>query len=144
MNNYFIKIENFIKNKYINTYPLELKDKVLYLLQNGKRLRPILFLLFSGEDELELDSNINNINYKYKSNIIYIVAIVIEILHSISLVLDDLPEMDNDNIRRDNKSFHIKYGIEYTNFFIYYMFNNIALELDTCFDNLYNNDSLFY
>jgi hypothetical protein len=48
--------------------------------------------------------------------------------------------MDNDTIRRDNDSFHIKYGIEYTNFFIYYMFNTIGLELDTCFDNSLNND----
>ena len=98
MNNYLIKIENFIKNKYINTYPPELKDKVLYLIQNGKRLRPILFLLFTGEDECNGKNvtHVNNINdtyikYKSKTNIIYIVAIVIEILHSLSLVLDDLP-----------------------------------------------------
>ena len=147
MNNYLIKIEKFIKNKYINLYPPELKDKVVYLLQNGKRLRPILFLLFTGEDELENTTNTKNttntihntynindiyINYKSKSTIIYIVAIVIEILHSLSLVLDDLPEMDDDTIRRDNPSFHIKYGIDYTNFFIYYMFNHIGLELDNC------------
>ena len=84
MNNYSIKIDTFIKNKYINTYPPELKDKVLYLIQNGKRLRPILFLIFTGETELE--NNINNtnityINYKSKSTIIYIVAILIELLH---------------------------------------------------------------
>jgi len=154
MNNYLIKIENFIKNKYINIYPPELKDKVLYLLQNGKRLRPILFLLFTGEDEIENTinnthnthniNNINNINdiyinYKSKSTTIYIVAIVIEILHSLSLVLDDLPEMDDDTIRRENPSFHIKYGIDYTNFFIYYMFNHIGLELDNCNNSFFEN-----
>ena len=132
MNNYLIKIEKFIKNKYINLYPPELKDKVLYLLQNGKRLRPILFLLFTGEDELENTTNDSYINYKSKTYIIYIVSIVIEILHSLSLVLDDLPEMDDDTMRRDNQSFHIKYGIDYTNFFIYYMFTHIGLELDNC------------
>ena len=139
MNNYLIKIENFIKNKYINTYPPELKDKIFYLLQNGKRLRPILFLLFTGEDECNVNTilNINDVNdtyidYNSKSNIIYIVAIMIEILHSLSLVLDDLPDMDDDIMRRDNPSFHIKYGTDYTNFFIYYMFNHIGLELDNC------------
>ena len=139
MNNYLIKIENFIKNKYINLYPTELKDKVLYLLQNGKRLRPILFLLFTGEDELENTINSIYINYKSKKTIIYIVAIIIEILHSLSLILDDLPEMDDDIIRRDNPSFHIKYGIDYTNFFIYYMFNHVGLELDNCNNSFFEN-----
>ena len=139
MNNYLIKIENFIKNKYINLYPPELKDKVLYLLQNGKRLRPILFLLFTGEDELENTIYETYINYKSKKTIIYIVAIVIEVLHSISLVLDDLPEMDDDTMRRDNPTFHIKYGIDYTNFFIYYMFNHIGLELDNCNNSFFEH-----
>ena len=135
MNNYTIKIDNFIKNKYINTHLPELKDKVLYLLQHGKRLRPILFLLFTGENELENTINTIHetyINYKSKTHIIYIIATLIEILHSLSLVLDDLPEMDDDTIRRDSPSFHIKYGIDYTNFFIYYMFTHIGLELDNC------------
>ena len=128
MNNLFINIENFIINKYINKYPLELKDKIFYLLQNGKRIRPILFLIYSG-----YDNNNNNNNYEY---VIYNIALCIEVIHSLSLVLDDLPEMDNDILRRDNKSFHINFGIEYTNFFVYYMFKNIGLELDTCFDIL--------
>ena len=143
MNNYLIKIDNFIKNKYINVYPLELKDKVLYLLQHGKRLRPILFLLFTGEDELENTINTINetyLNYKSKTTIIYIIATLIEIIHSLSLVLDDLPEMDDDTIRRDNPSFHIKYGIDYTNFFIYYMFTHIGLELDNCNHSFFENN----
>ena len=141
MNNYFIKIEKFIINKYINLFPLELKDKVLYLIQNGKRLRPILFLIFTGENELDYDINDACINYNSKINIIYIIAIIIELLHSLSLVLDDLPVMDNDNIRRHNLSFHCKYGIEYTNFFIYYIFNHIALELDNCNNFLFQNNN---
>ena len=130
-----MNIENFIINKYINNYPTELKDKVLYLLQNGKRLRPILFLIFSNSS---IDNNDTTIN-----NTIYNIAIYIEIIHSLSLVLDDLPEMDNDSLRRDNLTFHIKYGIDYTNFFVYYMFNHIVLDLDTSIniflDNKYEN-----
>ena len=107
-------------------------------------MRPILFLIFTGEDENYFDINICNdiyINYKSKLNIIYMIGICIEILHSLSLVLDDLPEMDNDNIRRDNLSFHTKYGSDYTNFFIYYMFNHIGLELDNCNNFFYENET---
>ena len=143
MNNFFIKIENFILNNYINRYSLELKDKILYLLENGKRLRPILFLIYTDIDvnnnTILIDTTTNNNTYEYA---LYNIAICIELIHSLSLVLDDLPEMDNDNMRRDKTSFHIKYGIEYTNFFIYYMFKNIGLELDTCFDILIHDSFL--
>ena len=37
-------------------------------------------------------------------------ATSIELLHSYSLIHDDLPSMDNDNIRRGKESNHIKYG----------------------------------
>lgn len=134
MNNYFQKIEKFMFNNYINTYPNKLKDKFTYLIENGKRLRPILCILFSNieynKNNYSTITNITDNNSNY--NIIYNIATCIEIIHSLSLVLDDLPEMDNDNIRRNKESFHIKYGIEYTNFFIYYMFNKIGLTLDDC------------
>ena len=147
MNNYFINIEKFIINKYINNYPNELKDKVLYLLQNGKRLRPILFLIFSdssdSSDNSESSNSSDSSGNTYENDTIYNIAIYIEVIHSLSLVLDDLPEMDNDSLRRDNLTFHVKYGIDYTNFFIYYMFNHIGLDLDTSIniflENKYEN-----
>ena len=37
-------------------------------------------------------------------------ATSIELLHSYSLIHDDLPSMDNDNLRRGKDSNHIKYG----------------------------------
>ena len=37
-------------------------------------------------------------------------ATSIELLHSYSLIHDDLPSMDNDNIRRGKESNHIRYG----------------------------------
>ena len=74
MNNYFNNIENFIFKKYINNYPFEIKDKIIYLLQNGKRLRPILCLIFSNIDiDIDIDNNINinniNINMNMNSNL---------------------------------------------------------------------------
>jgi len=120
MDLYYNEIENFIMNKYIKEFPEEIQDKVIYLLQDGKRLRPILSLIFSS-CETCVDS---------KRHIIYIITSLIEVIHCLSLVLDDLPEMDNDSLRRGKEAFHIKYGADFTNFFIYYMFNRICLSLN--------------
>ncbi len=38
------------------------------------------------------------------------IAIAIELIHSYSLVHDDLPSMDNDQIRRGKPTVHVKYG----------------------------------
>ena len=144
MEYYFIEIENFIMKKQILEYPENIQDKVIYLLQDGKRLRPILCIIFSG---LENTTNINNTQelYQNKSNnksnnnleknisddenkiLIYNISSFVEQIHCLSLVLDDLPEMDNDSMRRGKQSFHSKYNIDYTNFFLYYMFNRLFL-----------------
>ena len=147
MNTYFVSIEKFIYKKHMYHYPIELQDRVKYLLQNGKRLRPIVCLIFSNinnnvSNEIQYN-NINNYTVKTNNDIIYTVALCIELLHALSLVLDDLPEMDNDIIRRDNPSFHIKYGADYTHFFLYYMFNTIALVLDNCMPTYINNTKYF-
>ena len=39
------------------------------------------------------------------------IVIAIELLHSASLILDDLPCMDNDDFRRNRLSFHKKFGV---------------------------------
>ncbi len=67
------------------------------LLAGGKRLRPMLmretYHLFSGE-----------------STIIEPFLAAIEMVHTYSLVHDDLPAMDNDEYRRGKKTTHIAYG----------------------------------
>ena len=151
MEYYFIEIENFIMKKQILEYPENIQDKVIYLLQDGKRLRPILCIIFSG---LENTTNINNTQelYQNKSNnksnnnleknisddenkiLIYNISSFVEQIHCLSLVLDDLPEMDNDSMRRGKQSFHSKYNIDYTNFFLYYMFNRLFLSLNSILD----------
>jgi geranylgeranyl diphosphate synthase, type II len=70
------------------------------LLAGGKRIRPMLMLEFcriSGGD----------INKALKA------ACGIEMLHTYSLIHDDLPCMDNDNLRRGKPTNHVVYG-EYT------------------------------
>ena len=135
---YFKEITNYIMKIEIEDYPEDIRDKVEYYLQDGKRLRPILCLLFSGLKYNDIsDTNKNYKNYENnKSNcIIYKIASCIEQIHCLSLVLDDLPDMDNDSMRRGKQSFHSKYGNEYTNFFIYYIFNHIGLSLDIVLDS---------
>ena len=68
------------------------------LMAGGKRLMPMLmeetFNLFNGKDKQLLE--------------IFMVAI--EMIHTYSLVHDDLPAMDNDDYRRGKKTTHIVYG----------------------------------
>lgn len=75
-----------------------LKQSMKYsLLNGGKRLRPILFLSL-------LDSHNKNISNYLE------VACAIEMVHTYSLVHDDLPAMDNDFFRRGKPTTHIKYN----------------------------------
>ena len=70
------------------------------ILNGGKRLRPILVYL--GTYALT-----SNDNYCYFAKEL---ALGIELIHSYSLVHDDLPCMDNDSLRRGKPTTHIKYG----------------------------------
>ncbi|MDX2345908.1 MAG: polyprenyl synthetase family protein [Legionella sp.] len=71
-----------------------IQDAMLYaLFPGGKRLRPQLVYL-SGEL-----LNIPN-------NTLDSIAIAIELIHAYSLVHDDLPAMDNDDMRRGKPSCH--------------------------------------
>ena len=137
MEYYFKEIENFIK-KDILSYPKNIQNKVEYFLQDGKRLRPILCIIFGGICIKDRDIDIN-ISLDTNTKIIYSIASTIEKLHCLSLVIDDLPEMDNDALRRGKQSFYAKYSTDYTNFFIYYMFNHIGLSLDILLDSLETN-----
>jgi len=67
------------------------------LLNGGKRMRPLLVSLVG---EL-LDVN--------KKELIP-VALAIECIHAYSLVHDDLPAMDDDELRRGNPTCHVKFG----------------------------------
>lgn len=68
------------------------------LLAGGKRLRPLLmeetFRLFDGKEVALLEP--------------FMAAI--EMIHTYSLVHDDLPAMDNDDYRRGRKTTHVVYG----------------------------------
>jgi len=67
------------------------------VLSGGKRLRPIQMLKMA-----ELLGKPNQSVLK--------AACAIEVLHSVSLILDDLPSMDNATVRRGQPTAHLVYG----------------------------------
>ncbi len=79
-------------------YQMDIMDAMEYnLLAGGKRLRPMLmqevYHLFGGNEK-----------------IIEPFMAAIEMIHTYSLVHDDLPAMDNDDYRRGRKTTHLVYG----------------------------------
>ncbi len=91
-----------ILNKYFpqeEGYQKTIMSAMKYsLLAGGKRLRPMLmsetYHLFGGQDQGILEP--------------FMAAI--EMIHTYSLVHDDLPAMDNDEYRRGRKTTHVVYG----------------------------------
>lgn len=78
-------------------FPPMLNDAVRYAaLGAGKRLRPVLTLLAceaaGGERSAALTP-----------------AVAIEMIHAFSLVHDDLPALDNDELRRGKPTLHVQY-----------------------------------
>jgi len=81
-----------------NTYPPLIHQAMRYsVLSGGKRIRPALALmsaeLFGGVNEDAL-----------------IAACAIELIHAYSLIHDDLPAMDDDDMRRGKPSVHRAFG----------------------------------
>ncbi len=94
-----VLVENII-NEYLSefTYPVQIAEGMKYaVLNGGKRIRPILVLMvldLLGKDEkLGLPS-----------------GAALEMIHSYSLVHDDLPALDNDDYRRGKLTTHKKFG----------------------------------
>lgn len=81
--------------------PLGLREAMDYsLLAGGKRLRPVLCLTFArayGENENLCPS---------LTDAVMPFAAAIECIHTYSLIHDDLPAMDNDDLRRGRPSNH--------------------------------------
>jgi geranylgeranyl diphosphate synthase type II len=75
----------------------KLRDACEYALTNGgKRVRPLIVLLV-GE---ALGNGLE----------VHEAALAVEFFHTASLIVDDLPSMDNDDERRDKPSLHKVYG----------------------------------
>lgn len=91
-------INDALKKYVLSINNPSLRDAIKYsLLAGGKRIRPILFL------EVIKSYGLNHLDY-------IDIAISLELIHTYSLIHDDLPSMDNDSIRRGKPTLHIAYG----------------------------------
>ncbi len=91
-----IILDRFLPRK--DEYPKEIHKAIRYsVFAGGKRLRPYLtmlaFEMFNSDVEL-----------------ISPVAAAIEMIHTYSLIHDDLPDIDDDEYRRGKKSCHAVFG----------------------------------
>ncbi len=78
--------------------PKQLKESMLYSLKaGGKRIRPLFVLAVC-----QLFNN--------KQKEAYTVGAAVEMIHTYSLIHDDLPSMDNDDLRRGKPTNHVVYG----------------------------------
>lgn len=100
IDSYKSKVESYLKNYFIDR---EGYNKLIYeassysLNIGGKRIRPILLMLC-----YEL--------YKEDALDVIPMAAAIEMIHTYSLIHDDLPCMDNDDLRRGKPTNHKVFG----------------------------------
>ena len=78
-------------------YPASIHNALHYSLEGGKRIRPILTLAACEA----VGGKVENV---------LVAACGIEMIHTFSLVHDDLPCLDNDDIRRGQPAVHKKFG----------------------------------
>ncbi len=92
---------NIILDRYLprkDEYPKNIHKALRYsVFAGGKRLRPYLTMLAYGM-------------YAEDTEPITPVAAAIEMLHTFTLIHDDMPDIDNDEYRRGKKSCHALFG----------------------------------
>ena len=89
-------IEDFYRSQQVSS---DLSEVILYSVQaGGKRIRPLLLLELIQAFGLEL------------AEAHYQVAVALEMIHTGSLIHDDLPAMDDDDYRRGRLTSHKKFG----------------------------------
>lgn len=119
--------ENYLESKKscFDSVPEPLRSGMLYSLDGGKRLRPVLAML--GAEFMQKP---------YQG--VLDIALGMECIHNYSLVHDDLPCMDNDELRHGKPTCHKKYGEGMAvlvgdgllNFAFEYMLNSHPLDVD--------------
>jgi geranylgeranyl diphosphate synthase type II len=95
-----ILVEDGLKEIFssLRTSPSQLRDAMGYMLfSHGKRIRPILALAVCESQNGNCDD-------------ILPFACAVEMIHTYSLIHDDLPSIDNDDMRRGKPTCHKVYG----------------------------------
>lgn len=99
-NEYLLEFETYAKAyaDKLKTKPFVLGESMRYsLLNGGKRIRPVLALACADVLGLSREE-------------ILPYALALEMIHTYSLIHDDLPAMDNDDFRRGKPSNHKAFG----------------------------------
>lgn len=110
----YLKNKSSIVNKALNdvldtSVSSALYDSMNYsLTAGGKRIRPVLVL--TAWDILKLEDDNNKKSSLENYNSIMPLACALEMIHTYSLIHDDLPAMDNDDLRRGKPTNHKVYG----------------------------------
>jgi hypothetical protein len=96
-------IEKALSESVVSTEPEtdKIVESMLYsLMAGGKRIRPILCIasyeMFASEDNKDI------------MNHVMPTAVALEMIHTMSLIHDDLPAMDNDDLRRGKPTNHVR------------------------------------
>ena len=102
-----VYIQNLTNDMYV-------KNIISDAVQDGKRIRPIIVM-----------EMIQHIHKKPIEN--FNLAIAIELIHNASLILDDMPMMDNDIERRNKPTLHYKYNEKIAIFIADLFINNAGI-----------------
>ncbi len=85
-------IDRRLKEIVLGITNVTLRNASLHaLFPSGKRIRPLMLLSISGDKGLDI-------------------AAAIELIHTYTLIHDDLPSMDNDDLRRGVPTIHKAFG----------------------------------
>ena len=100
------QLEDYLKKKThfnLSDHRTFLESAIQHsLLESGKRLRPLLCLASTSMVVESISPTI--------FPTLMPIAASIEIIHTYSLIHDDLPSMDNDTLRRGKPTCHVKFG----------------------------------
>jgi geranylgeranyl diphosphate synthase, type II len=94
------EVERYLQGMRFSEEPLTagLEEAMRYsLLAGGKRIRPVLALATARAVGLEQDQ-------------VMPLSAALELIHTYSLIHDDLPAMDDDELRRGQPTCHVKFG----------------------------------
>ena len=89
--------EDYINEYFNSVRDCKIKDAMIYAMEGGKRFRPrIIFSILKGMNIEETKG--------------YDAGLALEMIQTYSLIHDDLPAMDNDDMRRGKPSLHKAFG----------------------------------
>ena len=102
MGDYLSKIDSSLMSELGRYSWSEFHGPLIYACEGGKRIRPLILLLSAESIKISNreDSNL--------TDDILLAASAIELLHTESVIHDDI--IDQENLRRGKPSFHVKFG----------------------------------